>query len=623
MMIKRISIYLLIGLFLCSSIGYTIPSNTAGITDDDCSSLATWTDNDAVNGESTQTTFDSQSVFMFDTNAANTGNIAKVTKDVGSLGDRYIVTMKLYHDALGTLGDTDFVQIFMNNGAGYLNLAFATDGLFVHNGSAWGEVGTNIVAVDTWQVWTFVVNNTIASSATVEVYLDGTYQATVDCSHDSAATDGEINIVVQGTNTADLITYLDYIKVGHTSTIIWNDRTLDQEDFPDLSEWTDNDNLGGESTAVTFDSRTCLKLDSGGTPQNNTRARVTQDIGTIGSTFMMSLRIYLDALGTIANEDDFATWVNNGEMYLILSIDTTGFYLHDGASYVQIGEMVPSEDVWYKLDIIVDATTASAATCDVYINNTLMGEGLDCSYDTGITDGTAQIQHKGETTANRITYVDYFYVGDYQSTRTVSTNDESILTDTFANLDDWTDQDAVNGVSMASTFDAYSVLDQATGSANTNNRASVQQVGNSISDTARMSFRVYLDKVEERATLNCQQIYYYNEDGDGLFIMLAQEGLYLYNGEAWNLIAADLVAEDEWITYDFVPDYTTPASATTDIYINGVLAVSGADCSYEASGSDGHVQFNLLGYTIDNLQTYVDYIYVGEEANTRRIFIIS
>ena len=189
--------------------------------EDDCSSLTGWTDGDANGGESTQVTFDSQETFKFDSKGIPNPNVyAHRHRDIGSiegLGNTVVVKLKLYCDAIGSgSSDDEFsLSIHRSDWRGFFN--FQPDGLFVYDGAAWNEVGTNIVVQDSWQIWKFVVDfSSGVANADVDVYLGGALQqANVDCSSEEVETDGQIALTQYGISTADRISYSSYVKVGN------------------------------------------------------------------------------------------------------------------------------------------------------------------------------------------------------------------------------------------------------------------------------------------------------------------------------------------------------------------------------------------------------------------------
>lgn len=198
--------------------------------------LTAWTDSDAGTGASTAATYDSRTTAkLTNGGTAGAGNYALITQDVGTLAATYAITVALNLDAVGALANVDCFEMTVDNGDITLAVRWASDGLFVYDGSAWNEVGSNLPVADTWQEYTFVVDSTTPASANVVVYLDDVLiDATVDCSNVTTATDGLVTLRQYGNTTVDQITYVDQIKVGtavsavaYSSTTKFGTKSLD------------------------------------------------------------------------------------------------------------------------------------------------------------------------------------------------------------------------------------------------------------------------------------------------------------------------------------------------------------------------------------------------------------
>lgn len=190
-------------------------SNT-NFLDDDCNDISGWDDDDAVNGVSDQTEFSGRECFRFDTNAAAGGNKALRSLDVGTFSDTVSISVLAYHDNIGANADTDYFVILAQESGVRLNVSVCSDGLFVYDGAAWNEVGTNIVNEDEWVLWTFICDFSTPASATCDVYKNGTQVGTgVDCSNTGAFTDGDVVVGQWGVTTANQISYVAQIIVGN------------------------------------------------------------------------------------------------------------------------------------------------------------------------------------------------------------------------------------------------------------------------------------------------------------------------------------------------------------------------------------------------------------------------
>lgn len=200
--------------------------------EENCSVLADppWTDGDAVNGTTTQTAYDSRDCFKFDSGAQASGSIAGISRDLGTLDDKVSIEFRMYHSALGTLAALDYFEFYLLHASVYLSLKFASDGLFIHNGTADTEVGTNIVSTGAWTDWKFEADCSIPANATMNVYKNGVLQSSgVNCARTGAYASGSILIRQRGYTTANQITYLDSLTVRSGPTIVTPGLDLSEE----------------------------------------------------------------------------------------------------------------------------------------------------------------------------------------------------------------------------------------------------------------------------------------------------------------------------------------------------------------------------------------------------------
>jgi hypothetical protein len=122
--------------------------------------------------------------------------------------------LNLYVDAAVYSG-FDCFELQVRRNDVRLVVDWGSDGLFVHDGAARNEVGTNEVTLDTWQEWTFDIDFSTPASATVDIYRDGSLLASdVDCSYEGSYANGFVALAQYGYATANQISYVDWIKVG-------------------------------------------------------------------------------------------------------------------------------------------------------------------------------------------------------------------------------------------------------------------------------------------------------------------------------------------------------------------------------------------------------------------------
>ncbi len=186
--------------------------SNADIDDEDMVDITDWTDADAVTGDSSQATFDGKSCMKLDTGSTVLNSQAIRRQDVGTFGTRTVFTFSLYCETIGTAASQDRFNFGAFNGSTKLNTRFSSDGLYIYDGAAWNEVGTDIVSVDTWQEWTFDVNWT---AQTVDVYVNGILKASgVDCSQANATANGTVEFLTSSVVAANILAYIDWFKAG-------------------------------------------------------------------------------------------------------------------------------------------------------------------------------------------------------------------------------------------------------------------------------------------------------------------------------------------------------------------------------------------------------------------------
>lgn len=118
------------------------------------------------------------------------------------------------------------------------------------------------------------------------------------------------------------------------------------------------------------------------------------------------------ASGIRANTDHFNLTVSKDDVRLHASFCSDGLFIYDGANFTEVGTNIVTIGVWQKWTFDCDFSTSASAVCDIYLNNVLVGADVDCSQTGSFTNGEVGLTQYGWTTASRISYVDYFKVGD-------------------------------------------------------------------------------------------------------------------------------------------------------------------------------------------------------------------
>ena len=205
--------------------------SNADIDDEDMADISDWGATDSGTGATTQVTFDSKSCMKCTSGATAGGvNYSYRTQDVGTFGVRVVLSVNLYCDLLGAVADTNYFEMSAYGGATRACFRFASDGLFINDGTSDVEVGTNLIVQDTWQEWTFDINYT---AETVDVYLDGILKASdVDCSWASAAGSGLVVLMQRGKTITNALSYIDWFKAGSDVT--------SNPNFPNLQSYSED-----------------------------------------------------------------------------------------------------------------------------------------------------------------------------------------------------------------------------------------------------------------------------------------------------------------------------------------------------------------------------------------------
>ncbi len=197
--------------------------SNADIDDEDMAVITDWTDADAVTGDSSQATFDGKSCMKLDTGSTVLNSQTIRRQDVGTFGTRTVFSFSLYCETLGTAASEDRFNFGAFDGTTKLNTRFSSDGLYIYDGAAWNEAGTNLVVVDTWQEWTFDVDWT---AKTVDIYVDGVLGAAdVDCSQANATANGTVEFLTSSVVVANILAYIDWFKAGSDFAAVLTETT--------------------------------------------------------------------------------------------------------------------------------------------------------------------------------------------------------------------------------------------------------------------------------------------------------------------------------------------------------------------------------------------------------------
>ena len=176
-------------------------------------------------------------------------------------------------------------------------------------------------------------------------------------------------------------------------------------EFTDLTGWTTTGSGNGTTTQVTFDGKSCAKLDSGAI---SGYALCDRDVGTFSGRTVVSYMLYYDSLGTYANSDKCyvatygpssrgcPSWQANDALYLY----KPGEWVYKG-NYIVL-------DTWQEWTYDINWTND---TVDVYIDKILVSSQTTCTGVSANTNGLIHLLLYSNTGYNSICYIDWIKVG--------------------------------------------------------------------------------------------------------------------------------------------------------------------------------------------------------------------
>ena len=194
---------------------------------------------------------------------------------------------------------------------------------------------------------------------------------------------------------------------------------VSNDDFIDLSAWTDADTQNSVSSATTFQGATVLSQDTNTLVSGN-YARLTKDVGTFsgGGDTTISFKTYMDNIGAISGggQDCYGVNASDNIILMAMRICTDGVFVFDGASYVEVGTNVnatcagsSTEDCWQRWTLYIDWV---AETMDIDLDDVEVGSTVDISFTSSVmADGEIWISTISADDNDLITYTDYISVG--------------------------------------------------------------------------------------------------------------------------------------------------------------------------------------------------------------------
>lgn len=174
------------------------------------------------------------------------------------------------------------------------------------------------------------------------------------------------------------------------------------EDCSDITSWTEADVGTGVSSQATFDGESTFKLDTGASTGSSAFRFRAFDLNLNQRT--ITLRLYNDTLGAVADSDFFAINSGNGTERFIARFATDGLFIVDsGSTNVEVGTNIVSTGVWNVWQFVINFSTPSV---DVYKDGVLQGAGFDLLANAGASGLVSITTQSITTVTNCLSYVD-------------------------------------------------------------------------------------------------------------------------------------------------------------------------------------------------------------------------
>lgn len=178
----------------------------------------------------------------------------------------------------------------------------------------------------------------------------------------------------------------------------------------------------------------------------------------------------------------------------------------------------------------------------------------------------------------------------------------------FESLTGWTNQDN-NGVTTQESFEGRETFKLTVTTAGADRKAEVQKDVGTIPSSFTAEVRTYFDLI---GTKTDDDVFYLLIDNSDILLEceFRSGGLHISDGTTLNEVGVNIVDMGAWTVWRFVVDGSTPGSETVSVYKDGVLIVSGFDCSNPGS-TDGEVTLSQHGGTTNGVASYVDFLKIS------------
>jgi hypothetical protein len=179
------------------------------------------------------------------------------------------------------------------------------------------------------------------------------------------------------------------------------------EDMSDITDWTDKDIGNGDSSQVTFDSKSCMSLYSTVTGV----AWREKSAGSFGTRTVFSFNLYSQSIWQDALSDTLRFGARKGTQYfrVLFSSPTGLFVYHDGTTKTEIGTNIVSLGTWQEWTFDVDW---ASETVDVYLDFVYQGSSTFAASSAFTIDDGGVIFVIQSANFNVRAYIDWVKVGN-------------------------------------------------------------------------------------------------------------------------------------------------------------------------------------------------------------------
>lgn len=142
----------------------------------------------------------------------------------------------------------------------------------------------------------------------------------------------------------------------------------------------------------------------------DSRCHIRKDVLSGVANFTIEFRLNLDVIGTTENHALHMQAINDTTLLLVKWYNGK-IYVNDGATDNEVGTDLAPAATWITWRFEVTGGTAATATVDVYKNDVLVGDNVDCSYAFGASNYAPIFQLRGYASTVTECHFDWIKIG--------------------------------------------------------------------------------------------------------------------------------------------------------------------------------------------------------------------